>query len=143
MPPGTHILPGYFPDTISFGNNITTNTTIGSFIVSYNKNGKLRWLDSIEGSNSNTAIGISTSGDILYCGNTGVGNSKIGNAIINSNMGFLLKIDTAGKVKWMKQYKYARLSAMAILQNGKIYLQGTVDDSNAISLGNYVLNGKY
>ena len=115
---------------LNFGQNLNSDSG-SNFIARYDKNGRIKWVINAKGNctfQSITANGY----NILVEGMSNLKSSFNGTAI-GAGVSFIMKIDSTGKVKWLKEYDSVQLTAISEGADGITYFSGTFNNIYGVS----------
>lgn len=141
---GNFYVTGSFEGTVDFDpsggvSNKTSNGSTDIFIVKYNSNGDLVWIQSIGGGNGDepTDLDFDLNGDLILTGYfNGIVDfdptAGVSNETATNNGGFFAKYDDSdGSLIWVSSIGSSQndeVSAMDIDANGNIYITGFMGD---------------
>jgi len=137
---------GGYTGSLHFNKNIIIKNNpdsinYSSFILSNDKNGQFRWVISPKDPIWFYGIGCDAYGNIYVTGYAST-KSSINGISLDSMKAFVLKCDSSGNIKWVKEYGnvYTRFTNISVLSNGNIYLSGYFRDSST-QIGKIHLSG--
>jgi len=143
---------GHFYDTISFGSETPSLTSVGkqdSYITKWDTDGELVWAGQIGGPEDIGIRGIGSDGqgNAYFTGFFGgtadfdLGPGTVRRTSLVGEDTFLLKLDTDGNFKWVKQIEHESVFAtrikVSIDDAGNVYLTGSFDSTARFPTGEF------
>ncbi len=151
---GDCFVTGYVFETENIDSFTLTGQANGgnAYIAKYDTSGTCLWAQILTGQSISQGVGVAvdSKGNSYMTGymigDTSIaGNFKLINTAYSGNNSFLIKYDTAGNCLWAVEdtgLASTNSSAIAVDQNGDIYLAGDFENGSAI-FGNIKLNGLF
>jgi hypothetical protein len=138
-------------DGVSYSTSISSDNTVGTFLIKFNANNTVSWVKSINGSGDEypTDIKIDNSNNIILSGYTYSGTLNINGTSYQTTIVsvaiYLVKFDTNGTVSnflWIEGNSADQSSVLQIDTNNNIYFTGyTVSSSLSINGTSYTKGG--
>lgn len=139
---GNVYIAGTFFSSITFGTTtLTAGGTTDGFVGKLDRTGTLLWVKRIGGASGTTkpqGLAVDSSGNVYVSGTMDAAlTSPATLALLGTNDGFALKLDTSGNTTWLRGFGGAGAntdgSGIAVTGSGDIYVTGTFGNANLTS----------